>query len=292
MISKSNKRGVILIALLALIIIYTPRILMSLKQDEDFVTRTYKKPEKKDSLEVLDKKTNYSSINKYTNSPSKRELKYKAPPSRFNPNHYKYQDWLYLGLSEKQTDVIIKFLKSGINSNEDLKKIYVLPDEVYQLIKDSTFYTELKNSNQNKKVDSPILVEKVFLEINTSSQNDLKKIKGIGDFFASQIITRRDQLGGFVTKEQLLEVWKLDSIVYQKIQGFVFIDTLSIKKIDLNSASKDDFQKHPYLRWNQANSIVQIRKQKGRFDAINDILESKLISDSLYHKIKPYLKLD
>ena len=120
---------------------------------------------------------------------------------------------------------------------------------------------------------------------------DLVKIKGIGNFFANQIIKRRIQLGGYYSKEQLLEVWKLDTTVYNKIESNIKIDTFLIDKIDLNTVSKEKLQKHPYFNWSQANSIVQIRKQKGKFEAINDILQSKLISDSLYQKVKPYLKV-
>ena len=293
MISKSNKRGVIFIALLALVIIYTPRILMALKEESEFViTRSVNKINKKDTLKRINKKTNYSNNKKEKDNFTKSKSKYLAPPSKFNPNQYEYKDWLYLGLSEKQTDVILNFLKSGIKSNNDLKKIYVLPDEVYQLIKDSTYYDGETKLNQNKKKDIPLKVKKELLEINSSSVEELIQLKGIGNFFASQIIKRREQLGGFILKEQLFEVWKLDSNVYNKVEGFVFVDTLHIKKIDLNSASKEELQKHPYFTWNQANSVVQIRKQKGKFEGINGILQSKLISDSLYQKVKSYLKVE
>jgi len=285
---------VIFIALLALVIIYTPRILMALKEESEFVFKLDKKTNKNYTVKRINKKTNYSNNKQEQEKDyfTKNKSKYLAPPSKFNPNQYERKDWLYLGLSEKQTDVILNFLKSGIKSNNDLKKIYVLPNEVYQLIKDSTYYDGETKLNQNKKKDIPLRIKKELLEINTSSFEELIQLKGIGKFFASQIIKRREQLGGFVLKEQLLEVWKLDSNIYGKLQAFVFVDTLHIKKIDLNSSSKEELQKHPYFRWNQANSIVQMRKQKGKFEAISDILQSKLINDSLYQKVKSYLKVE
>lgn len=266
---------------------------MALKEESEFViTRSVNKINKKDTLKRINKKTNYSNNIKEKDNFTKSKSKYLAPPSKFNPNQYEYKDWLYLGLSEKQTGVILNFLKSGIKSNNDLKKIYVLPDEVYQLIKDSTYYYGETKLNKNKKKDIPLKVKKELLEINSSSVEELIQLKGIGNFFASQIIKRREQLGGFILKEQLFEVWKLDSNVYNKVEVFVFVDTLHIKKIDLNSASKEELQKHPYFTWNQANSVVQIRKQKGKFEGINGILQSKLISDSLYQKVKSYLKVE
>ena len=290
MISKSNKRGVILIALLALIIIYTPRILMSLRGEDEFIVKAYANHQNTDTLKKSYQKKNYHTkqYNKTTNNSKK--LKFRVPPVRFNPNNYSSEDWLYLGLSEKQTEVILKFLKSGIRSNEGLKKIYVLPKELYELIKDSTYYNQ-QPEEQKELISEPIFEQKSVLELNNSEMEDLVKIKGIGNFFANQIIKRRIQLGGYYSKEQLLEVWKLDTTVYNKIESNIKIDTFLIDKIDLNTVSKEKLQKHPYFNWGQANSIVQIRKQKGKFEAINDILQSKLISDSLYQKVKPYLKV-
>ena len=130
MISKSNKRGVIFIALLALVIIYTPRIFMALKEESEFVFKLDKKTNKNYTVKRINKKTNYSNNKQEQEKDyfTKNKSKYLAPPSKFNPNQYERKDWLYLGLSEKQTDVILNFLKSGIKSNNDLKKIYVLPN--------------------------------------------------------------------------------------------------------------------------------------------------------------------
>ena len=44
----------------------------------------------------------------YSNYYSKKK-KYKAPDSRFNPNTYTLSDWMNLGLSEKQSVVVLKF---------------------------------------------------------------------------------------------------------------------------------------------------------------------------------------
>ena len=75
--------------------------------------------------------------------------KYFAPSCRFNPNEYLLKDWMALGLSMKQSQSVINFIQRGIHSNKDLEKIYVMPAEVFSLIKDSTFYpSERKNRKQ------------------------------------------------------------------------------------------------------------------------------------------------
>ena len=79
---------------------------------------------------------------------TKKQKSFSAPKSKFDPNNYLKEDWMRLGLSEKQAEVVLKFTSRGVYSNDELKKIFVIPDEVFALIEDSTFYPE-----KSKKFD-------------------------------------------------------------------------------------------------------------------------------------------
>jgi DNA uptake protein ComE-like DNA-binding protein len=197
-----------------------------------------------------------------------------------------------LGLSIKQANVIVKFTSRGIYSNDELKKIFVISDEFYQLIKDSTIYPKKENNfslqlNDNRIESQPI--KKV--EINSANEEELVKIKGIGSFFAKQIIKKRDELGGFIEKSQLLEVWKMDQEKFDLIKDEFTIDNENIKKISINAATVEELKNHPYIRWNIANSIVKLRLQKNGFTSIEELKESHLITDEKFLKIKSYITL-
>ena len=56
-------------------------------------------------------------------------------------------------------------------------------------------------------------------------------IKGIGQYFAMNIIKKRDAFGGFISKKQLLEVWKFDEEKLALISDFVSVDPNLIKQI-------------------------------------------------------------
>jgi DNA uptake protein ComE-like DNA-binding protein len=45
------------------------------------------------------------------------------------------------------------------------------------------------------------------------------------------------------------------------------------------------------LNWNQANSIIKMREQRGRFNSIDEIKESVLIDEETFEKLLPYLTL-
>ncbi|MBI1837176.1 MAG: helix-hairpin-helix domain-containing protein [Flavobacteriia bacterium] len=283
-ISKKNRVGVILLAILTFCIIFFPRILIYFSDSDSKFSAIASKSKIWEFKEKTFQKHVY-----YKPSYSKKS-KYKIPPKHFDPNTYSESDWLNLGLSEKQVAVVLKFTKRGIRSNEDLKRIFVIPAQLYELIKDSTTYPTISNEAYKKE----IILEKVVLqkiEINAATEEQLMEIKGIGSFFAKQIIRKRLELGGFVSKEQLLEVWKMDQEKYDLIKDLIVVDSKKINKIAINSATIEELKAHPYIRWNIANSIIKMREQKNGFQSIDELKESKLIDEEKFQKIKMYLTL-
>jgi DNA uptake protein ComE-like DNA-binding protein len=285
-ISKKSRRGLTVLFFLAFFIVLIPRLYVHFLRVD---TILIKKPRIK-----VETKTNNSKSkeNKKKYSKKKKKLVYRSPKGKFDPNEYTHEDWMYLGLSEKQTNVIMRFLNHKIYTNEALKKIYVLPDTVYHLIKDSTVYPahifDEKETFVKKK--SPSITK--FLELNTIDSLELISINGIGPFYASQIINYRNKLGGFYKREQLMEIWKMKEETYQILMESLIIDTSTLQKIHLNTVSFEKLKNHPYLSYSQANSIVKMRTQLGRFDSIISIKKSKLINDDTFLRVRPYLSLD
>lgn len=133
-------------------------------------------------------------------------------------------------------------------------------------------YKSSKNTNNNfhKKVQQPqanslsskALVQKP-VNINSSDTTELKSLPGIGPFFAKNIVAYRKKLGGFVDKKQLLEVYRLDSSIFEIISPYIDIDSVSIRKIRINH---DDFKtilRHPYIEYEDVKKIVNYRETKG-----------------------------
>ncbi len=132
-ISKKSRRGLTVLFFLAFFIVLIPRLYVHfLKVDTVLI--------KKPLIKVETKTNNSKSKQNKKQYSKKKEAFYRSPKGKFDPNEYTHEDWMYLGLSEKQTNVIMRFLNHKIYTNEALKKIYVLPDTVYHLIKDSTVY--------------------------------------------------------------------------------------------------------------------------------------------------------
>lgn len=288
--SKKSRRAILIFTTLVLVLVLLPRFYFSLKKDADFVlvqTDFEKKEFSKHRFKPYEKR-NFSA----------KKSKFSAPPQKFDPNQYSISDWMKVGLSEKQAAVILKFNKRGFRSNEDLKRVFVINDELFALLKDSTFYPEKASSNfstfEEKNDYTSSKSKKSKVEINSANVEDLLSIPGIGEFFAKNILKRREQLGGFLNEDQLLEVWKMDAEKIDAIRPFISINPSGIKKINLNTATAEELKNHPYIKnWNIANSIVKMRTQNGgKFNQVEDILKSVLIDKAFFEKVKPYLTVE
>jgi competence protein ComEA len=280
-ISKQMRYGIWIVVTICLLVIFIPRVYFSIKEYDE-ISWTASEIE---SLNKLEKK-----IANKTNIPKGRiNRKFRVPPCKFNPNLYSRENWMNLGLSEKQANVVIKFTRNGIHSNEELKKVYVIPDQLFLLIKDSTFYESVPHVNGFSDVKTN--PTKIKIELNAASQEQLELIKGIGPFYAKNILNKRMQLGGFYCKEQLLEVWKMDEEKYQSILEYIELNLSKIDKINLNQATVEELRKHPYINWNLANNLIKMRENRNGFKQLDEIKESVLMTDELFEKLKHYLSL-
>ena len=283
-ISKRNRRGVFTLFIFSLIVVFTPRFLLFLEKEDNIIVSS-------EDIQSLEKDKSFNQ-NKYRgNIKYSKKDKYKVPERKFNPNQYSFEDWVKLGLTQKQATIVIKFTNRGINSNEELKKIFVIPEELFNKIKDSTYYPQKETLSKIERELNQDRPTAVLIDLNKSSIEDFTKINGIGPFYAKQIIRYREQLGGYHSKEQLLEVWKMNLETYEKLKDYIFIKTGEINKISLNSTNINELNNHPYLNWNQANSIIKMREQRTGFKTISEIKESILIDEETFEKLVPYITL-
>ncbi len=286
LVSKSNFRGALVLLLIIVCVFILPDIYLHFTKTDDLAITELNAPERDAYIKV--KK---NSKNKYNYR--QRESRFMPPPEKFNPNNYSAQEWMALGLSEKQANVILKFTKRKLRSNEDLKKIFVIDEELFDLIKDSTYYDaveEHKAFDDKKEYSKEKEIKRI--DINTADEEELQKVPGIGPFFAKNIVKKRNELGGYVKKEQLLEVWKVDGDKYLSWEPYLSLSKTGIKYLDINKATAEEFAAHAYITWNLANSLVKLRTQKGGYKKIEDLKQSVLMTDELFEKLKPYLKIE
>lgn len=210
----------------------------------------------------------------------------------FDPNSLPKDSFQLLGLSPKLSERIVKYRNAGgkFKKPEDLKKIYGFPQEKFNILAD---YIQIKNyPNINTENPSPSEKKEKSISkinLNTADTTELKSLKGIGSKLSNRIIKFRNNAGGFYSIEQLTEVYGLKPETLEQIRPFITVDD-KYSKININTATAEQLKNHPYIyKWNIANAIVNYRTKHGKYNKLEDLKKTDLVTDEICRKIAPYL---
>jgi len=274
----------------------------------------YKKEDLKNIYGLTDK--DYRRLEAYINIPTKKKKEnfdyvakkdkqtvVKTPPIdlfSFDPNTATFDDFVALGLSKKIAHTLINYREKGgtFYQKEDLQKIYNLETTDFNRLE-----PYINIAPQPKAVQEPepkLVVEKSYEEkrtlvninINTATPEEWQQLYGIGPTYAKRIVKFKKVLGGFHSIEQIAETYGMPDSVFQAIRPQLQLGAPTIHKININTASADDLEGHPYLHWKKVKVILAYRKQHGLFESVNDLSNVKAISPELFQKIKPYLTVE
>ncbi|MCB9185701.1 MAG: helix-hairpin-helix domain-containing protein [Flavobacteriales bacterium] len=214
----------------------------------------------------------------------------------FDPNTLDSSGWVKLGFSPKQTAAILKYRNAGavFRKKEDIKRLFVVDEEKYAELEPFITINELPDKpNPSKEFKAfeatrDQKFEPVIVELNAADTAQLQHLYGIGPSFAKRIVKYRELLGGYISKEQVLEVYGMDSARYLPIAESLLVDTAYRVRININTADFKTLLRHPYLNKNQVNAIINYRKQHGTFQSISQLQNIHLLKGEPYRKIAPY----
>ena len=217
-------------------------------------------------------------------------------PFNFDPNNLPEEKWREMGFSENQIRTIKNYEAKGgkFYKKEDLKKIYGISKSEYALLEPFIQITSVCRDSVkfSKTIFQKSDKNTVVIELNSADTTDLKKLKGIGSWYAKKIIAYRTKMGGFYNKEQLMEVKGIDSIRFAGFSDFVMTNKYLVKTININTATFDEMKTHPYIGYNIAQSLINLRNLHGKFVSVADIKKSALVTENIYAKLSPYLTVE
>lgn len=229
----------------------------------------------------------------------------------FDPNNLPVEQWVALGLSERQAAAIHRFESKGgrFRTKKDVARMHVVDPELFDrwrsfiLLPDSLPRREFPAKDRNERAATNTFVPKavperpaetVQVEINSADTTALVAVRGIGPAFARSIVKFRDRLGGFHSLDQLSEVYilrdKPEAVARLKEQ--LVLDEQGVRRFPLNTVTAEELGPHPYAGWKVAKALVAYRKQHGPFRSVDDIKGCVLVTDSVYRKLAPYLSLE
>ena len=149
----------------------------------------------------------------------------------FDPNTASYETFMALGFAPWQAKNALKYRAKGgrWKSAEHFSHLYGFSEKDFARLRPYIVIQQESNERTQHRSDSirRQRVEKYApgtkIDINEADTNALKKIPGIGSYYAGKIVRYRERLGGFVSKQQLQEIEGLPDNVEQWffIQKFI-----------------------------------------------------------------------
>jgi competence protein ComEA len=220
----------------------------------------------------------------------------KLKPFPFDPNTLPAADWSRMGMTDRQIRTIKNYLSKGgqFRKNEDLARMFCITESEYRILEPFIrIPAQAEKPFAEKKPEAKKAFEVLKVELNSADSVTLLKLYGIGPSFAKRILKYRKLLGGFYSKEQLLEVYGFDRDRYDKLQAYCDADPSLITRISINRVKTEELKRHPYFPYATAKAIVDQRiVLGGRFTSTDQIRKVPGMSEELFARIKPYLLIE
>jgi DNA uptake protein ComE-like DNA-binding protein len=213
----------------------------------------------------------------------------------FDPNEIGETGLVQMGFPVAVAKRLVNYREKGgfFRIKSDLKKIYGLEPGLYHNIEPYILLPDRLEPARTSTDDTPLVNTKktiVPFNLNTADTSQLKQVYGIGKVLATRIVKYRTQLGGFVSKKQLSEVYRLDSATITRLLDHAFIEeNFQPEGININLATEAELGRHPYISLPVARSIVTYRFQHGKFTSVDDLDKIVALTSADLDRIKPYL---
>lgn len=248
------------------------------------ITIRYTIPENNITVEEIS--GNISGIDSLSNERSSREQLF-----LFDPDNASYDTLVKLGFTEKEANKIVKYRNKGgkFKRPGEIKKVDgVGKDKAKKFIP----YVKVNSITTGQVLSVSYQKKSTILDINNCDSASLERLSGIGPVLAARIIKYRHLLGGFARISQLKEVYGLTQETYNLIEGSLYVDSLVITSIKINSADYKELVRFPYFERYEITAILKYRELEGKLTGISDLVENKLVTKEKAAKIVPYLNFE
>ena len=125
-----------------------------------------------------------------------------------------------------------------------------------------------------------------YVTLDDADTASLRKVPGIGRYYASRIVRYRNDLGGYVSVAQLSEIEGIPeaALSYFRVTGG------AVRKLNLNRLTLNELKHHPYINFYQARRIIDYRRLKGPLHSIDDLRLLKDFSQRDIEMLRPYVE--
>lgn len=201
----------------------------------------------------------------------------------FDPNTVSEEELSILGFTDFQKRNLLAYRERGgrIRQPEDLLRIYGFEEK--DLLRLSGWVSIAK------LVEEDTTAASLLIDLNSADSIAMLALPGIGPVFAGRIVRYRNQLGGFYTINQLMEVYGMSLERYEGIKYRVHIENTTLRRLRINFLDITDLMRHPYIDSALARRIVSERSAGGPFETLEIFVSRMNLSEGEFIRLEPYL---
>lgn len=216
----------------------------------------------------------------------------------FDPNTADSTTLLRLGMRPWVVRNIYRYrAKGGIFTRpSDFARIYGLTTGEYRRLKPyirispdyqpATSLPEATLQDRDSLKHPVKLTKDEYVVLNTADTTQLKRVPGIGSFFAYSIVAYGARLGGYVDVNQLDEIDDFP----QESKSYFIISNPQTVKLNVNKLSIRQLSRHPYITFHQAKAIADYRRLKGPLRSLQDLRLHRDFNDEAIKRLEPYVE--
>lgn len=221
--------------------------------------------------------------------------------------------------TKKRTSTIIirnSEIPATQNSSEYQTTIKVTEKSIK---KTKTSSTKQTSRTTKQTTTCEIITEPLYIDINSANEDELKKLNGIGEVLASEIIFYRENNGEFRNIEEIMNVDGIGEGIFNKIKDYIYVvdptyeediaedinceidepaaeseteyipSIEDIKPININTADADILMLLPYIDEDIAEKIIDFRDRSGGFKNEYELLLIDGLTRAKVAEIIPYI---
>ena len=218
-----------------------------------------------------------------------------------DPNTADSTQLLRLGLQPWQVRNIYKYRAAGgiYREPSDFARLYGLTLKQYRQLEPyirisedyqpaARFISKDVTMEERDTMRYPVKLQpQERIVLNTADTAQLRKVPGIGHYFARKIVEYRERLGGYVSVQQLLEI---ENFPDTAVNYFIIPDDTQLRKLNLNRLSLNELKRHPYISFYQARAIVDYRRLHGPLESLQQLSLSRDFPPEAIRRLAPYVE--
>lgn len=214
----------------------------------------------------------------------------------FDPNVCDSVTFIRLGLKPWMAHNALKYRRKGgrWRSPDDFKRLYGLTKADFERLRpyicveseDKSFSDSRRRHDSIRASYPQKYKELTILDLNTVDTTQLKRIPGVGSYYASKICRYRERLGGFVSRNQIKEV---DGLPEGIEKWFEVASNAPVKTLNINKSTFKQLVHHPYLNYEQVKEIMNYVRKFGPIKSWRDLSLSEHFTPEDFKRLQPYI---